>query len=160
MSKTTLTTRDLNGKILTSVFDRTCGLYITDGTIEKDRIAYKEYRKFFDANPHRHTHIFQTRRFQFDVIKQDSDYLQIPWQYVKVTQLSPGIYECYQCYFGRDFAQHIDDAKSDTDIAHILLQMQLCQGIGKEMEEFLDQVDKNTNKALEASTNSKDKTVN
>ena len=149
MSKIMITADDMCN-MFPSVFNRECALYITDGTIEKDRGAYRLYRTFFDANPSRHVHIFQTVWHQFDQVRDVSLYAQVPYHYVKVSQLSPGIYECYQCYFGREFAQHTADAKSDTDIAHILLQMQLRKGMGDEMEAFIAQVRRNSQKFIEA----------
>jgi hypothetical protein len=162
MYKHNLTVEQLNKKLMPAIFNREVAFHVTDGTIEKDRECYNKYRAFFDANSTRHSHILAANWHQFDAFEELKDFLLVPCPYVKVSQTSPGIFEYYLCYFGREFDQLIREAKTDTDIAHILLKMQLCRGAGAEMMHFVAQAEKNHELQIAAavSTNSKHETVN
>ena len=148
MPRTTLTAIDLC-KMMPSVFNRESALYITDSTRHANREAYTEYRKFFDANPDRRLHLCQSHLGEFDQFTDPLQFAQLPYSYVLVAVLCPEVYEVSLRYFGRKYHQQITDAKTDTDVALLLMRMQADRGQNKqETDAFLEQVRMNSDGKL------------
>jgi hypothetical protein len=154
MSKHTLRLEDLDRNIYPTVHSRECALYITDGTRHTHHEAFIERRTFFENNPHRRLQLCRAHWHEFDTFKEATDFAQLIHSYVKVELLSPGIMECSLRYYGRKYDQQIKEAKTDADIAHILLRMQLDEGINNaEVDPFLAQATENSQrKALATAT--------
>jgi hypothetical protein len=127
---------------------------------------WQEDTNFFTNNPNRKQYV----RGSFDGEFYRDEMLPLrymqrqPQHQSLVIQLAPGIHLCLFVYMGRKLLN--TEAKTDSDVAQLLLEMEKQQGgwDGPEMREYLAAVKEAINaeakRIANRSTNSKDETVN
>jgi hypothetical protein len=127
---------------------------------------WQEDTNFFKNNPNRKQYV----RGSFDGEFYRDEMLPLrymqrqPQHQSLVIQLAPGIHLCLFVYMGRKLLN--TEAKTDSDVAQLLLEMEKQQGgwDGPEMREYLAAVKEAINaeakRIANRSTNSKDETVN
>jgi hypothetical protein len=155
---------DASATLLPTLFNTP--LFHLDTIAKHKPREWQEDTNFFTNNPNRKQYV----RGSFDGEFYRDEMLPLrymqrqPQHQSLVIQLAPGIHLCLFVYMGRKLLN--TEAKTDSDVAQLLLEMEKQQGgwDGPEMREYLAAVKEAINaeakRIANRSTNSKDETVN
>lgn len=155
---------DASATLLPTLFNTP--LFHLDTVANHKPREWKDDSTFFETHPNRKQYVrgaFDGEFYLSDMLPPDH-MLRQPQHQSLVLQLAPGIHLCIFVYMGRKLLN--TEAKTDSDVAQLLLEMENQQGgwDGPEMREYLAAVKEAINaeakRIANRSTNSKDETVN